>query len=153
MTTGGVSVGKKDIMHDVYRMLGADRIFMHLAIKPGMAMMSGSYKGKQILSMSGNPYAAYVDLHMAVRPVLDALCGNDHLEMQRMEAVLANDYGKKSPTRRFVRAFVRDGMAYIKGHTGGNGDVLSGHNTNAMLDIPAGSGKLKAGDKVQVILL
>ena len=28
VTTGGVSVGKKDIMHDVYRMLGADRILV-----------------------------------------------------------------------------------------------------------------------------
>ena len=153
ITTGGVSVGKKDIMHDVYRILGVEKTFMHVAIKPGMAMMAGRYRGKHILSLSGNPYAAYMNLHMLVRPVLAAFAGNDHLEMERLQAVLADDYGKKSPTRRFVRAYVNNCIAYIDGHTGGNGDVYSGHGANAVIDIPAGSGILSAGDTVSALLL
>ena len=153
ITTGGVSVGKKDIMHDVYRILGVERTFMHVAIKPGMAMMAGKYRGRHILSLSGNPYAAYMNLHMLVRPVLAALNGNDHLEMRRLQAVLADDYGKKSPTRRFVRAYVQNCIAYLEGHTGGNGDIYSGHGANAVLDIPAGSGRLSAGDTVSALLL
>lgn len=153
VTTGGVSVGKKDIMHDVFRLLGAERLFWRVRIKPGMAMLAGNCNGKYILALSGNPYAAFANLHMVVRPVLDALNGNDHLSMHRFKAVLMNDYGKDSPTRRFIRAYVNDGKAYIEGHTGGNGDIYSGHKANAMVDIPAGSGRLDAGDKVDVILL
>ena len=116
-------------------------------------MLAGNCNGKYILALSGNPYAAFANLHMVVRPVLDALNGNDYLSMQRFEAVLMDDYGKSSPTRRFIRAYVNDGKAYIEGHTGGNGDIYSGHKANAMVDIPAGSGRLDAGDKVDVILL
>ena len=36
ITTGGVSVGKKDIMHEVIQILGCERLFWKIAIKPGM---------------------------------------------------------------------------------------------------------------------
>ena len=153
ITTGGVSVGKKDILHDVHRKMGVRRLFWKIGIKPGMAMLSGLYKGKPILSLSGNPYAAYINLHLVVRPVIDALNGNNHLSMIRSEAVLADDYGKASPTRRFVRAWVQEGKAFIEGHTGGNGDIYSGHGTNALLDLPAGSDRLNAGDTVKVLYI
>ena len=36
ITTGGVSVGKKDIMHESLRLMGAERIFWRVKMKPGM---------------------------------------------------------------------------------------------------------------------
>lgn len=153
ITCGGVSVGKKDILHEVYRSLNVDRLLRNIRIKPGMAMLAGTYRGKLIMSLSGNPYAAYAGLHMAVRPVIAALKGSGSPYTWRMKAVLMDDYSKKSPTRRFVRAVVIDGKAYIEGHTGGNGDVYSGHEINALVEIPSGSGKLSAGDTVDVVLL
>ena len=153
ITTGGVSVGRKDIMHDVFRILDIDRTFWKIGVKPGMAMLSGMYGAQPVLALSGNPYAAFIDMHLAVRPVLMKMTGDTRLEMLRGSAVLTSDYGKKSPVRRFIRAYVQDGMAHIEGHTGGNGDIASGRGINALLDIPAGTEKLKAGDTVQVVFL
>lgn len=153
VTSGGVSVGKKDIMHDVFSILGIERILWKVGIKPGAAVLAGRYGETMILALSGNPYASYVDLHMIVRPALSALTGCDRLEMIRTKAILASDYDRKSPRRRFVRANFKHGKAYIEGHTGGNGDITSGRHINAMIDIPAGSEELKAGDEVDVILI
>lgn len=153
VSTGGVSVGKKDIMHDVYALLGVSRTFWKIGIKPGAAMMSGNYKGKIVLSLSGNPYAAFVDLHLAVRPVVMTMNGNDHFGMVRSRATLMSDYDRPSPIRRFVRAFVQDGKAYIEGHLGGNGDIASGRGINALIEIPAGSDALKAGEEVRILFL
>ncbi len=153
VTSGGVSVGKKDIMHGVFSMLGVDRIFWRVGMKPGAAVLAGRYGKTLIFALSGNPYASYVDLHMIVRPALSEFTGNNRLEMLRGKAVLMDDYDKKSPVRRFIRAVVQDGKAYIEGHTGGNGDISSGRNINAMLDVPAGSAKIPAGSEVQVILI
>ena len=47
---------------------------------------------------------SYVDLHMIVRPVLSEFTGNNRLEMIRGAATLMDDYDKKSPVRRFIRA-------------------------------------------------
>ena len=153
ITSGGVSVGKKDIMHDVFSLLGVDRIFWKVGMKPGAAVLAGKYRNTLLLALSGNPYASYVDLHMIVRPALSEFTGNNRLEMIRGTAVLADRYDRKSPVRRFIRAFVQDGIAYIEGHTGGNGDITSGRHINAMLDVPAGSDELPAGAKVDVILI
>lgn len=153
ITSGGVSVGKKDIMHDVFRILEIDTIFWRVGMKPGAAVLAGKMGSTVILALSGNPYAAYVDLHMVVRPALSELNGNERLEMLRGKARLASDYDKKSPRRRFVRAFCQAGIAYIEGHTGGNGDITSGRHINSMIDIPAGSDELKAGTEVNVILI
>lgn len=153
ITSGGVSVGKKDIMHEVFSILGVDRIFWKVGMKPGAAVLAGRYGQTLIMALSGNPYAAYVDLHMIVRPALSEFTGNNRLEMLRGRAVLVDDYDKKSPVRRFIRAIAQDGKVYIDGHTGGNGDVSSGRNINAMVDVPAGSDKLPAGSEVQVILI
>lgn len=153
VTTGGVSVGKKDIMHDVYAILGVERTFWKIGIKPGAAMMSGRYKGKSVLSLSGNPYAAFVDLHLAVRPVIMAMNGNDHFGMVRSRAKLMSAYDRSSPIRRFVRAYVQDGKAFIEGHLGGNGDIASGRGINALIDIPAGSDALEEGEEVSILFL
>ena len=153
VTSGGVSVGKKDIMHEVFSMLGAERIFWRVGMKPGAAVLAGRYGKTLILALSGNPYASYVDLHMIVRPALSEFTGNNRLEMIRGTAVLMDDFDKKSPVRRFIRATAQDGRVYIDGHTGGNGDISSGRNINAMVDVPAGSDKLSAGSEVQVILI
>ena len=153
VTSGGVSVGKKDIMHDVFAALGVRTVFWKVGIKPGAAMLAGKYGDTLILSLSGNPYAAYIDLHMIVRPVLMSMTGNDRLEMIRQKAVLNDPYDHPSPIRRFVRCFVQDGCVSLADHIGGNGDIAASRHINAVIDIPAGSGALPAGTEVSVMLL
>ncbi|HBB61851.1 MAG TPA: molybdopterin molybdenumtransferase MoeA, partial [Lachnospiraceae bacterium] len=79
LTTGGVSVGKKDIMHEVYRILGVERIFWKVRIKPGMPTLAGMYEGKEIISLSGNPYGAAANMNLLVKPVLEKMTGRQEL--------------------------------------------------------------------------
>ena len=153
VTTGGVSVGKKDIMHAVYEQLRIDRLFWRLRVKPGMAMMAGMHEGTPVLSVSGNPYAAFIDMQMVVREVVRIMSGNERLTMTSAKVVLADSYDKNSPTRRFIRTVVNNGTAYIEGHTGGNNEITSGRGINALIDVPAGSDPLRAGDEVTVLFL
>ena len=62
ITTGGVSVGKKDLLPEVLEELGAKKIFSHANIQPGTPTIGSVLDGKAILSLSGNPYAAYAIL-------------------------------------------------------------------------------------------
>ena len=140
-------------MHEVFKILGIEPIFWKVSMKPGASMLAGKYRNTLILALSGNPYAAYVDLHLLVRPVLSFMTGCTRFEMIRGEAVLMSDYDRKSYRRKFVRAYVQCGKAYIEGHTGGNGDVSSGRHINALIDIPAGSKELKEGDTVSIMML
>ena len=81
-------------MHEVFSILGVDRIFWRVGMKPGAAVLAGRYGKTLILALSGNQYASYVDLHMIVRPVLSEFTGNNRLEMIRGAAALIDRKGR-----------------------------------------------------------
>ncbi len=68
VTTGGVSVGQKDIIHPLIQKLGAKKLFWKLKLKPGSPVLVSLYKGKPIISLSGNPMAAGVTFELVFNP-------------------------------------------------------------------------------------
>lgn len=152
ITTGGVSAGEKDIFHQVLPLLGAERIFWRIKLKPGTPAMLSRYCGKPILSLSGNPFAAAATFELLGRPLLAALSGEPHLLPRRKQAVLDTPFPKASPGRRFVRGRYADGHVTLpEGHSSGILSSLAG--CGCLVDIPAGSGPLKPGDTVNLHLL
>ena len=74
LTTGGVSVGKKDIMHEVVRRIGT-RLFWRVCIKPGAPVIAYTAGDMLGIALSGNPFASYATFELLTRPVLAALAG------------------------------------------------------------------------------
>ena len=151
LTTGGVSVGKKDIMHGVVKEIG-ERLFWRVCMKPG-APAIGYTAGEMLgIALSGNPFAAYATFEMLVRPVLAQFARRDSVQTRRTRGVLADAFPKKNLGRRFIRAHFADGRVTLpEQHASG---TLSGLTLcNAFVEIPAGSDPLRAGAEVDVILL
>ena len=73
VTTGGISVGEKDLLETSLRDLGAEIIFHGVAIKPGMPTLLAKYGYTMILGLSGNPFAAAVSLELIGRPILSKM--------------------------------------------------------------------------------
>lgn len=57
LTTGGVSVGKKDIMHGVVNKIGT-RLFWRVCIKPGAPVIAYTAGNMLGIALSGNPFAS-----------------------------------------------------------------------------------------------
>lgn len=153
VTTGGVSVGKKDIMHDAIPILGAEKVFWRALLKPGSPTLFSVYKNVPIISLSGNPFGALANFELLLRPALAKMTGNAVLELRSAEKVMADDFTKASKVRRFVRAIHKDGKIYLPKGLHSSGVISSMKNCNCMVDIPAGTEGLKAGDKVKVLLI
>ena len=157
LTTGGVSVGAKDILHQALPLLGAEQVFWRVKLKPGSPALFSRYRGKPILSLSGNPFAAFTTFELLARPLLAALSGEPELLPRREKAVLDTPFPKGSGIRRFVRGrFVRgrygDGHVSLpQGHSSGQLRSLAG--CSCLVDIPADSGPLAAGETVEVLML
>lgn len=153
VTTGGVSVGKKDIMHEVLKLLGCQRIFWKIAIKPGMPTLCAQYGGRLIICLSGNPFGAFVNLELLVRPVLAKLMGRKDLKLSRIRAVSESDFPKRSGVTRYVRAFYEDGRVRIPEGSNASGILSSMCGCNCLIEIPAGTPELKKGEEVWIVLL
>lgn len=104
LTTGGVSVGKKDIFHQVLPLMGAQRLFWKVAMKPGSPLLCGLCQDKLMICLSGNPFAALACFEVFAVPVLRALSGETDCAPRRTRAVLEGAFPKASPGRRLVRA-------------------------------------------------
>lgn len=153
ITTGGVSVGKKDIMHDVLRFLNCERLFWRIAVKPGMPTLCAEYKGKLIICLSGNPYGAAVNMELLVRPILAKMTGRRGLELKRKPAVLENLFPKKSGVTRYVRAHYEEGHVRIADGSNDSGILSTMCGCNCLIEIPAGTEFLKKGACVEVIFI
>lgn len=153
ITTGGVSVGKKDMMHHVLEYLGAERIFWKIAIKPGMPTLCGQYKETLLICLSGNPFGAAVNLELLVRPVLARLLGDRELDLKRIPAVSESRFLKRSRVIRYVRAYYEEGRVWIPKGSNASGVLSSMCGCNCLIEIPAGSEGLEKGETVWVILI
>ena len=153
ITTGGVSVGDKDIFHEVMELLDADQIFWRVKMKPGTPAMFSLVQDCPILSLSGNPFAALATFDLMGRELLAVLSDNDKLIPKRQKAVLKHAFHKKSPNRRFIRSYVHDGIAEISSDKHASGMLASMLGCNALIDIETGNAGLNENDMVSAVML
>ncbi len=151
ITTGGVSVGKKDIMHDVVKNIG-EKIFWRVKMKPGSPIIGWRAEKFLGVALSGNPFAAFATFELIARPIIAKLSRRPEILYRRSRAIMADDFPKESRGRRFIRAKFDDGKIFLPNqHASGN--LFSAVDCNALVDIPAGTGTLKVGTEVEVVLL
>lgn len=153
ITTGAVSVGKKDIMHEALSLAQAERVFWRVLVKPGMPTLFSTYKGIPILSLSGNPFGVAVITELLARPLFQKMKQDDTLRLKHVQGTMADPFGKASGGRRFVRAFWDGSDFHLPSGLHSNGILASMAGCNCLIDIPAGSPALQPGDRAEAVLL
>ena len=171
ITTGGVSVGKKDIMHESLRLLNAERIFWRVKMKPGMPTLFSVYNKEgsnesvsekcmakvPVISLSGNPFGVAVTVELLIRPALEKMMQNPAIGLKEVTGVMADDFVKGIKGRRFIRAYWEDGKFHLPNGLHSNGVLSSMAGCNCLIDTKTmedqESKSLNTGDKVSAILL
>ena len=157
VTTGGVSVGEKDLMMEIIREMGGEIYFWKLDLKPGTPIVCGEIDGKVIFALSGNPAAALITYDLLVRHIITHINGLEHLDLEETEAVFADKFGRPSSTRRMLRSWLVESEAgnIVKLSRGKQrpGVLKSTLECNCLIDIPAGSPPLEEGTEVKVLKL
>ena len=152
VTTGGVSVGRKDYLPAVIDMIGGEILFHGIDIKPGMPSMLSKAGETLILSLSGNPYSCACIFELIGRPMVAAMLGKQCVLEKVLQIPSADSYNKRSPVRRILRGRF-DGVCVHFSSRQRNGQMAAGIGCNCLIDIPAGNEGIREGDNVRVILL
>ena len=157
-TTGGASVGEKDLMQKVSESIGFERLFWKIKIKPGSAVVCSKKEEKILISLSGNPNAALTTYELLGKPVLKKLEGKEeNINIKREKGILMDSFNKKSPQRRFLRGNViydeKGAKVYITQIKSGNGILSSLLNANCLIEIEKGNEGLNRGEVVNIIKL
>lgn len=155
LTTGGVSMGTRDLVKPVLEELGTVH-FGRVAIQPGKPLTFATVLGVPVLALPGNPVSTLVGLEVVVRPILRRL-GNLRARYRPVQEVRLRHAIHHDPERlEFQRGSVsyQDGTwwASTKGSQSSS-RLLSLVGANALLCIPQGVGDLPQGATVQAILI
>lgn len=149
ITTGGVSVGKKDLIPEVLRALGAKVLFQGANIQPGTPTMASKYENTLLLHLSGNPYAALANFELYFWPLVAKMMGNESYTPKCSTAVLACEYSKINKMRRLIRAYAEAGEVTIPSEVHASSVIHNLAECNCFIDLEAGRAVQK-GDTVKI---
>ncbi len=158
VTTGGVSVGDYDFVQDVIKdKLKAEVLFHGVTIKPGMHLLLAVKDGKIIIALPGFAYSSTVCAILYVLPLIYRFRqANEKLPI--VKAIIDENFPRKIPKTIFTACNVEyiNGQYHVnfEGKKKGTSAILTNMLKNpALLIQKENSSDLKAGDKVDIILL
>lgn len=156
LTSGGVSVGKYDLVKDTLSQLGMRVKFWKVAMKPGKPLVFGTIGNKPVFGLPGNPTSAMISFEQFVRPALLKMMGHTSLFRPLIEASLADGVNIVSDRPHLVRCklFERDGvmMAVTTGNQS-SGALRSMVLADGLMVLPPQKIPFAAGERVKVQLL
>jgi len=153
--SGGVSMGKYDLVESALKAMGAEFFFDAVAIRPGKPAVFGMCQGKPVFGLPGNPVSTMVTFELFVAPAIDLLSGAAARPLPLVGARLAEALNEKSGLTHFLPARVEwlGGLAEVKAlKWQGSGDIAALTKANCFLVVPAGREKIEAGESVSVLL-
>jgi len=114
VTTGGASVGDRDIVQEVLRSLGVELDFWRINMRPGKPLMFGVYGRTLVFGLPGNPVSAMVTARVFIIPALRRWLGYEGPGPMRLP--LAAPMPPNGSRRHFLRArtVLIDGRAAVE---------------------------------------
>jgi molybdopterin molybdotransferase len=152
VTTGGSSVGKRDLIAEVLSSAGA--VLVHgVAIKPGKPVALGVIGKKvPIVCLPGYPAACAIDSMVFVDPAVKKLGRMPPAQYRTQKAVLTRKIFSEAGYRSYTRVSIEDGNATPL-RTKGAGILSSISQADGYVIIPEDVEGRDAGEEVEVTFL
>ncbi len=161
LLSGGVSMGKYDLVERIFAELDAEFFFTGAQIQPGKpivfgrASASATEKATYFFGLPGNPVSTMVCFELFARPMIEALSGASPNPLRFLQARLKSDVKTKTGLTRFLPAQLSGEFADVEVELvrwQGSGDMVSTARANCYLVIPPDREKFAAGEMVSVLI-
>lgn len=164
LLTGGVSMGRYDLVEQVLAELQAEFFFTGAKIQPGRPVVFGrcgatnsTRKGPAtyFFGLPGNPVSTMVTFELFARPMVEALAGMQLRKLQFVFARLKSEIRVKLGLKRFLPAilsgeFENSQVELVPWQ--GSGDVAATARANCYLVIPPDRDRIRAGELAAVLM-
>lgn len=153
--SGGVSMGKYDLVEEVLAELGAEFFFDAVAIRPGRPAVFGYCQGKPVFGLPGNPVSTMVTFELLIAPVLDILSGAVPRPLPLLGVRMAHATEHNPALAHFLPAtlsWVNEEPVVKELPWQGSGDIVALARANCFLYVPQGRPRMAAGDSAQVLV-
>jgi putative molybdopterin biosynthesis protein len=112
VTSGGVSVGPKDVIPKTLNLLGKPGVIVcGIATKPGKPTTVAVVDGKPIFSLPGHPTSALLIFHLLVRPIIEQMAGKKAAEPFTVKAFASTRMFPARGRRTFIMVKLKKDVA------------------------------------------
>ena len=154
LLSGGMSVGKYDLVETALRELGAEFFFDAVALRPGKPAVFGWCKGKPVLGLPGNPVSTMVTFELFAVPVIELQSGYMPQALPFFKAKLGHAIDEKAGVAHYLPARVSwpAGEPHVELMLWeGSGDIGAVVRGNCFVRVDQPRLHLEAGDWVDVL--
>jgi len=155
LLSGGVSMGKYDLVEQVLAEFGAEFFFSGAQIQPGRPVVFGRAQGRYFFGLPGNPISTMVTFELFAKAMLEALAGMAPRPLQFLHARLKAELAVKTGLKRFLPGFLSGEFENVEVKLAGwhgSGDVAAMGRSNCYIVIPEERAKFSAGEWVAVVM-
>ncbi len=159
ITTGGVSVGKYDLMQEFFSELGIEKKFWRMNIKPGKPIYFGVLKNSDrttlVFGLPGNPVSCFVGFLVFIKNNIEKFY---RAEINRnLIAKLQNKLKKKDSKRHFMRGIVsqsaKGDWIVTSEFTQSSSNLVETSRANCLIVVEENRINPKKGEMVECILI
>jgi len=155
LLSGGVSMGRYDLVEKALSDLGVRILVDAVALKPGKPLVFGvGVDGKLVFGLPGNPVSTMVTFEIFVRTALARLEGAFHPAREILQARLLGGLTNRGPRRAYLPGWLRAGddgdLVAEPIPTKGSADIVAYAKANALLIVPEDQDHLESGSPVSV---
>lgn len=152
LVSGGISVGKYDLVQLALTNLKTQTVFYKIKQKPGKPLYFGRNKNKFVFGLPGNPAATLTCLYEYVLPFIQSLSSVKPDNILPKKAKLLNDYKKKAGLTHFLKAMVDDnGITILPDQE--SYKLTSFAMANCLAIIPEDASEVKKGEFIEYHLI
>jgi molybdopterin molybdotransferase len=162
LLTGGVSMGKYDLVEQVLAELKAEFYFTGVEIQPGRPAVFGSCGAgapaphkKYFFGLPGNPVSTMVTFELFVRPMIEALAGMTPQRLIFLRARLKSEIRTKTGSKRFLPAVLSGEFENAEVELArwqGSGDIAALARANCYVVIPPDRDRIDTGEWVSLLM-
>ena len=163
LLTGGVSMGKYDLVGQVLGELKAEFYFTGAEIQPGRPVVFGacgspvkkSPAKKYFFGLPGNPVSTMVTFELFARPMIEALAGMTPQRLIFLRARLKSEIRTKTGLKRFLPAVLSGEFENAEVELArwqGSGDIAALARGNCYVVIPPDRERIGAGEWVSLLM-
>jgi len=154
LMTGGVSMGRYDLVEQALTELHAGFFFTGAKIQPGRPVVFGKSGSTYFFGLPGNPVSTMVTFELFARPMIEALAGRSPRQRGFLHARLKNEIAVKTGLTRFLPAilsgeFERTEVELVAWQ--GSGDIAAIARANCYVVILPDRERFSAGEWVAVM--
>lgn len=153
--SGGVSMGKYDLVEGVLKSTGAEFYFDAVAIRPGKPTVFGRVRNKLVFGLPGNPVSTMVTFQLFAVPAIDVLSGAKARPLPLLQATLSEALHEKTGLAHFLPARLEwnEGGARVAAlKWQGSGDIATLSRANCFLVVPSDVQDIEVGESVSVLV-